>query len=154
MTRRKLFFIVATTTALGGLALSAARAHDVPKVATGFVANVLCSETFVSGLDPDRVFSETTAAMPGAGLIAWALDYQVDRVRRDVTVTLLGFGRSHAVFRDGLGCYLDHGTAAADIPLPSSESKPVQPSLRVYPSAAASKGLHRPSAARNPPWSR
>ena len=40
------------TTALSALALTAARAHDVPKVATGFVANVICSETFVSGLDP------------------------------------------------------------------------------------------------------
>src|SRR5438552_15820540 len=90
VTRRNLLLILATTTALSALALSAARARDVPKVATGFVANILCSETFVSGLDPDRIFSDTTAAMPGAGLIAWALNYEVDRKRRDVTVTLLG----------------------------------------------------------------
>ena len=50
MTRRKLIVILAATTALSALALSAARARDVPKVATGFVANILCSETFVSGL--------------------------------------------------------------------------------------------------------
>ena len=30
----------------------------------------------MSGLDPERVLRETTAAMPGASLIAWALDYQ------------------------------------------------------------------------------
>src|SRR5687768_6231187 len=72
---------------------------DVPKVATGFVANVVCTETFVSGLDPARVFAETTSAMPGASLIAWALDYRVDRVRKDVTVTLFGIGKSHAVYR-------------------------------------------------------
>ena len=65
MTRRNLILILAATTALSALALSAARARDVPKVATGFVANVLCSETFVSGLDPTRIFSETTSAMPG-----------------------------------------------------------------------------------------
>jgi len=53
--RRNLFLILATTTALSALALSAARARDVPKIATGFVANVLCSETFVSGLEPDRI---------------------------------------------------------------------------------------------------
>jgi hypothetical protein len=75
--RRNLILILAATTALSALALSAARARDVPKVATGFVANVVCTETFVSGLDPARVFAETTSAMPGTGLISWALDYRV-----------------------------------------------------------------------------
>ena len=125
MTRRKLILILAATTALSALALSAARARDVPKVATGFVANVVCTETFVSGLDPARVFAETTSAMPGVGLITWALDYRVDRERRDVTVTLFGLGQSHAVYRgEGLGCYLDHGGAVADISLPPADAKP------------------------------
>src|SRR5882757_2023003 len=128
MNRRKLSIILATTTALGALALSAARARDVPKVATGFVANILCSETFVSGQQPERIFSETMAAMPGVGLITWALNYNVDRVRKDVTVTLFGLGRSHAVYRAGFGCYLDHGEAAAPIALPQS-SKPQPVSL-------------------------
>ena len=125
MTRTKLFIILAASTALGALVLSAARARDVPKVATGFVANVICTETFVSGLDPARVLSETSAAMPGVGLITWALGYRVDRARKDVTVTLLGLGKSHAVFRgEGLGCYLDHGGAVADISLPPVDAKP------------------------------
>ena len=118
MTRRKLILILAASTALGALGWSAARARDVPRVATGFVANILCSETFVSGLDPRRDFTETTEAMPGVGLITWAMDYQVDRRRKDVSVTLFGFGRSHAVYREGLGCTLDHGTALADVALP------------------------------------
>jgi CubicO group peptidase (beta-lactamase class C family) len=130
MTRTKLFLILAASTALSALALSAARARDVPKVATGFVANVVCTETFVSGLDPARVFTETTAAMPGVGLITWALDYQVDRVRKDVTVTLFGLGKSHAVYRgEGLGCYLDHGGKAVDISLPPVEIKPLLPEI-------------------------
>ena len=65
--------------------------------------------------------------MPGTGLITWALDISVDRARKDVTVTLLGLGRSHAVYRDGLGCYLDHGEAVADIAVPAAD-KP-QPAL-------------------------
>jgi len=125
MTRKKLFLILAASTTVSALALSAARARDVPKVATGFIANVVCTETFVSGLDPDRVIAETTSAMPGAGLITWALDYRIDRARKDVTVTLLGLGKSHAVYRgEGLGCYLDHGGIVADISLPAMETKP------------------------------
>lgn len=127
MTRRKLAFILIATTACGALALSAARARDVPKVATGFVASVICSETFVSGLDPKRNLAETTDAMPGAGLITWAMAYQVDRARKDVTVTLFGLGRSHAVYRDGLGCTLDHGETLADPAL--SPSRPQAASL-------------------------
>ncbi len=122
--RRNLILILASTAALSALALTAARARDVPKVATGFVANVVCTETFVSGLDPARVFAETMSAMPGTGLISWALDYRVDRARKDVTVTLFGLGRSHAVYRgDGLGCYLDHGGAVADISVPAPDAK-------------------------------
>jgi len=123
MTRRKIVLILATTTALAALAATAVRARDVPKVATGFIANVLCSETFVSGLDPDKDVAETIAAMPGAGLISWAMAYHVDRARKDVTVSLLGLGRSHAVYRGELGCFLDHGDAA-EFALPPAEKSP------------------------------
>jgi CubicO group peptidase (beta-lactamase class C family) len=123
MTRRRLILILAATTALSALVLTAARARDVPKVVTGFVASILCSSTFVSGLDPDRVLRETTDAMPGTGLIMWALGSRVDRARRDVTVTLLGLGRSHAVYRDGFGCYLDHGDAVAELALPPPDTR-------------------------------
>jgi CubicO group peptidase (beta-lactamase class C family) len=123
MTRRRLILILAATTALGALVLSAARARDVPKVATGFVADILCSSTFVSGLDPERVLSETVDAMPGVNWIAWALRADVNRTKRDVTVTLLGLGRSHAIYRDGYGCTLDHGTVA-ELALPPDERKP------------------------------
>jgi CubicO group peptidase (beta-lactamase class C family) len=129
MTRKKLILILAASTALGAIALSAARARDVPKVVTGFVANVLCTETFVSGLDPARVFAETTSAMPGTGLVNWALDYRVDRARKDVTVWLLGLGKSHAVYREGLGCYLDHGGGAVEISLPPGDVKPLLPDI-------------------------
>jgi CubicO group peptidase (beta-lactamase class C family) len=128
MTKRRLILILATSTALGALVLGVARAHDVPKVATGFVANILCSETFVSDLDPERAFAETTEAMPGTGLITWAMDYKIDRAAKDVTVTLFGLGRSHAVYREGLGCYLALSGAVADGSLPPPDGK-VQPAL-------------------------
>ncbi|BAL73242.1 serine hydrolase domain-containing protein [Bradyrhizobium cosmicum] len=124
MTRRSKIILLATTIACAGLALGAARARDVPKVATGFIADILCSETFVSGLDARRNLAETTDAMPGSGLLTWAMDFQVDRVRKDVTVTLLGLGRSHAVYREGLGCTLDHGADIADVALPPDDKQP------------------------------
>ena len=72
----------------------------MPKVATGFVANILCSETFVSGqtagADILRNHRRDARRQPdhlGASTI------RVDRARKDVTVTLFGFGRSHAVYR-------------------------------------------------------
>lgn len=124
MTRRRKIILLTTTTACAGLALGAAWARDVPKVATGFIADTLCSETFVSGLDPSRNLAETTDAMPGVGLLTWAMDFQVDRARKDVTVTLFGIGRSHAVYREGLGCTLEHGAAFADVALPSDDKQP------------------------------
>jgi CubicO group peptidase (beta-lactamase class C family) len=124
LTRRRKLVLLATTAVLAGLALGAARARDVPKVATGFVADVICSETFVSGLDPRRTFVETTDAIPGAGLITWAMDYRVDRARKDVTVTLFGIGRSHAIYREGLGCTLEHGEAIANVELAPDDRQP------------------------------
>ncbi|MBR1129436.1 serine hydrolase domain-containing protein [Bradyrhizobium iriomotense] len=124
MTRRHKIVLLTATIAVAGLALGAARARDVPKVATGFVADILCSETFVSGLDPGRNFAETIDAMPGTSLITWAMDYQIDRTRKDVTVTLFGIGRSHAVYREGLGCTLEHGAGIAAVEPPADERQP------------------------------
>ncbi|HTO61137.1 MAG TPA: serine hydrolase [Bradyrhizobium sp.] len=128
MTRRKLILILASSAALGALVFAAARARDLPRVSTGFVANILCSETFVSGLDPERTFADTMAAMPGSRLITWAMDYRVDRARRDATVTLFGLFRSHAVFRDGVGCTLHHGAPIVDVAMPTDD-QPVAPLL-------------------------
>ena len=124
MTRRRKIVFLSTAVVCVGLVLGAARARDVPKVATGFLADTLCSETFVSGLDVGRNLAETTDAMPGVGLLTWVMDYQVDRARKDVTVTLLGLGRSHAVYREGLGCTLEHGAGIADVALPPDDRQP------------------------------
>ncbi|MBK3661503.1 serine hydrolase [Bradyrhizobium diazoefficiens] len=123
MTRRRKILLLTTTIACAGLALGVARARDVPKVATGFIADTICAETFVSGLDPKRNLAETTDAMPGVGLLTWAMDFQVDRVHKDVTVTLFGIGRSHAVYREGLGCTLEHGRGIADVALPPDDKQ-------------------------------
>jgi CubicO group peptidase (beta-lactamase class C family) len=123
MTRR-LHLIATSAILLGAVGFGIARARDLPQVATGFVASVLCAETFVSGLDPDAALAETADAMPGSRLLTSAMTIHVDHAARDVTVSLLGAGRSHAIYRDGIGCTLDHGDGIADVALPSAERAP------------------------------
>ncbi len=129
MIPRNRIILLATTTICGVLALTAVRAHDAPRVATGFVSHILCSAAFVSGVNPDEVYAETLEAMPGVGLIAWGFDYKVDREAKQVTTTLFGGGQSRAVYREGLGCYMSHGDEAVDAALPSARGETQRASL-------------------------
>jgi CubicO group peptidase (beta-lactamase class C family) len=83
------------------------------EVATGLISHNLCSETFVSGLDPERVYRESLRPRPGMGLINWAVHYDVDHTHRQVTVTVAGAFESRAVYREGLGCLVVHGEVPA-----------------------------------------
>ena len=122
MTRKHQIILLVTTTLCGAVALTAVRAHDAPRVVTGFVGHTLCSAAFVSRVNPDEALADTMDAMPGVGLIAWALDYKIDRDARRVTATLFGGGQSRAVYREGFGCYLEHGETPVDATLPAAES--------------------------------
>lgn len=97
---------------------------DPARVTTGFVADILCAQTFVSGLDPDKVFDQTLEAMPATSLIGWAIAIDVDRGHREVRTSLLGLAPSRAIFRDGLGCRLVHGDDTADAMPPARRSLP------------------------------
>ena len=79
-----------------------------PRVAVGYASHLLCSETFVSGLDPEKVFAERVMATPGLVLLRPGLRYQLDRDRREVTTTAYGFFPRRSVYREGLGCLLMH----------------------------------------------
>jgi CubicO group peptidase (beta-lactamase class C family) len=130
VTRTRKIILLATTTLCGALALSAVYAQQAPRVVTGFVSHTLCSAAFVSGLDPDQLYAETLDAMPGTGLISWALAYRMDRERRQVTTTLLGGAESRAVYRQDLGCRMSHGAdEIADATPPAQENGPARASL-------------------------
>lgn len=79
------------------------------QVASAGVSQTLCSAVFVSGRDPDQVWREENRPQGGMGLIAWAVHYDVDRAQREVRTTVGGAFASRSVFRDGMGCLLDHG---------------------------------------------
>jgi CubicO group peptidase (beta-lactamase class C family) len=99
---------------VGAIAGVATRPDKTLRVVTGLAAHTLCSETFVSGFDPDEVYAQTIAPYPGVNRLAPLLRYEVDRARREVRVDLLGALGARAVFRDGLGCALVAGDGSLE----------------------------------------
>ena len=79
------------------------------RVATGAVADAVCAKTFVSGLDPQTVFTESMDR-PGIRRLRWLMRYQLDRAQKTVDTSLLGLLGSRAAFHDGLGCVRLHGS--------------------------------------------
>src|SRR5215813_2848182 len=73
------------------------------RVATGAVAHIICSKTFVSGLDPQTVFEETLER-PGFRRLRHVMNFQIDRKAGTVDASTLGLFRSHATFHEGFGC--------------------------------------------------
>ncbi|MGH6642404.1 MAG: serine hydrolase domain-containing protein [Bradyrhizobium sp.] len=104
--------LLLTALAAAGIAFRPDRAI---RVATGVVAHNVCSKTFVSGLDPQTVFSETIER-DGLRRLRRLLQFQVDRATRTVDASVLGMLGSRALFHEGFGCVLKHGTKAPYIP--------------------------------------
>jgi CubicO group peptidase (beta-lactamase class C family) len=77
------------------------------RVATGYVAHNICSSTFVSGLDPQKVFAEATDRA-GIRTLRRFLRYQIDRTAKTVDASTVGLFASHAAFHEGFGCVLIH----------------------------------------------
>lgn len=84
------------------------RPDQAIRVATGLVAHNVCSKSFVSGLDPQTVFEETTER-DGIRLLRWGLKYQLDRAGKTVDASLAGLLGSRAEFHDGFGCIALYG---------------------------------------------
>ena len=95
---------------LAALAVSAAifRPDRAIRVATGFVAQTVCANIFVSGFDPQTVFAETTGRA-GVRRLRWGLGYHLDRAGKTVDASVAGLFGSRAAFHDGFGCVLLHG---------------------------------------------
>jgi hypothetical protein len=103
--------------ALAGLGgCSALRVDRAVLVATSLTSHQLCSSRFVAGLDADRAFAELVEPLPGMGLVNWGLRYRVDPEARTVSASVAGMFQSKAVYRERLGCMVQHGEAPADPP--------------------------------------
>ncbi|MFW5661732.1 MAG: serine hydrolase, partial [Oceanicaulis sp.] len=90
---------------------------------TGLAAKQLCSLTFVSQLDPER--ARALYLDPQFGALASLITGSVDEERREARAAVLGaLWRQRAVYREGLGCTLVHGSGAFD---PSLSLEPPAP---------------------------
>ena len=98
------------------------------RVVTGLAAKTLCSDVFVSGLDPETVYREAVAARPGVERLAQNMHYVVDRARGAVSVDVFGRFVSQAVYRKGLGCMavIGEGPVDASLPRDSAASRLLQ----------------------------
>ena len=132
MISRKLIagaFILAVPIAL----CAAYRPDRAIRVATGLVAHNVCSKSFVSGLDPQTVFAETTDRA-GIRLLRWGLKYQLDRAGQTVDASVAGLFGSRAAFHEGFGCVLLHGPGEpyllkSDIAALKAKSPPLLPEI-------------------------
>ena len=93
-------------------------------VVSGLVSHNLCSEVFVSGLEPERAWAESLAPRPGMGLVGWAIQREVDAERGEVTASLRGAFEERAIHRPGLGCLVVHGEPPAAVAAPPAISAP------------------------------
>jgi len=117
-------------------AAACSRINQDLRVATGLVSHTVCSETFVSGLDPNQVYAESIKPRPGMSLINWAVRDDVDRARKEVTTTVAGAFESHAVYRNELGCLVVHGEEPADATLPKIVAAEDRPLVLLLPDIA------------------
>jgi CubicO group peptidase (beta-lactamase class C family) len=79
------------------------------RVASAFISQTLCSATFVSGLDAERVYATTLRPMGHLDLLDAVLHFDVDTAGGAVTTSVAGLFRSRAIHREGAGCVLIHG---------------------------------------------
>lgn len=96
-------------------ALIVMRPDRLLRIAAGATSANVCSEAFVSGFDPDRSYNEVIRPLGGMGLIAWALNYDVDRDAKTVRTTVLGGFESVSEYHPGYGCRIKHD---GDVALP------------------------------------
>ena len=116
MSRLKRITLVALIAGGGAFVVgcSAARTDRALDVVSGLVSHNLCSQVFVTGVEAQQAYAESLAPRPSMGLVNWAVRYDVDRTRKQVSTTVAGGFLSRAVYRDGLGCLVVRGEEPAD----------------------------------------
>lgn len=76
--------------------------------ATESIAHQLCTVTFVSNIDPDAYYREAIAPARGFRVLNRGIRYDVDKLRKEVTVDFLRNFGGYAVYRGETGCVIAH----------------------------------------------
>lgn len=108
MISRRLISYSVILAALAAAAVYFRPDHSI-RAATGAVADAVCAKTFVSGLDPEAMFTETMDR-PGIRRLRWGLRYRLDRTAGTVDVSVMGLLGTRAAFHNGFGCVRLHGS--------------------------------------------
>lgn len=123
--------LLATAALLSGCAdLPPARAL---RVATGFTSHHVCSDTFVSGMDPAAARDERISPMHGLGRLSRLFSVAVDTERQEVRTSFAGGFAQRARFAPAFGCTLVDGDdpvpATAPTPAATAAAPPLLPSV-------------------------
>ncbi len=109
---RKILLALVALIVLGGAAAAVFAVQYRPdravRVATEYIAHTLCTAAFVSNLDPDQVYREALRPARGIRLLNRGIRYNVDKLRKEVTVDFLRNFDGYAVFRGESGCVIGH----------------------------------------------
>lgn len=86
------------------------------QIGVGYKTKVTCSEVFVAGRKFEDVVSNDFFNIDP---MMDKVSLKIDRTAKAVTGSLLGLGKSHAVYREGVGCtvFASDGVSPVDVPI-------------------------------------
>lgn len=125
MFHRSLWFAILAAVILTLGALIAPSLYSTATLGSSFLAQLLCSSTFVSQRDPQAVVAEDMSG-PGYELVPF-FHWRVDRDRKRATASMFGLGHKVAIFREGLGCTLVVDATEEDLRAQANAIFPAEP---------------------------
>lgn len=123
----------------GVLALSACLGvvlYQPLMVASGFASKEICSGTFVTGLNSDRVYTDMVKPEGAIKYISRLIHFNVNREKHKVTTTIAGFYKTQAVYSEGIGCMLVHRPEDVNLGANADFNSPFGPSNSQAPEIA------------------
>lgn len=129
------------------------------RVGTASISQVLCEETFIAGLDPQRVFAEEVLPRAELRPLLKRLRYAVDPRQRQVLTAWAGHFTSVSRYREGYGCQVvaaSDATSDASVPPVSAHAVATHAPLPVSPANPALQAAldHAFEEPRQAPWRR
>jgi CubicO group peptidase (beta-lactamase class C family) len=125
MVPRRVWFGIMAAVILTLGAIVAPSLYTTAILGSGFLAQLLCSSTFVSHRDPQSIVAEDMSG-PGFELVR-LFEWRIERDRKRATASMFGLGRRTAIFRERLGCTLVVDTREDELRAQASGVFPAEP---------------------------